>query len=327
MHRPIGETVGEALMLGERRVVELGFAPGHGPGALHPCPHRRLVALGRLLRALRLHAFERARHAGPVRRIQQHVAPGIHRGHSRQPLRRRSGCTTHDEGIGNEKTIEGEARAQIVQDRSRKRGRRSARVPLRISNKCGHHTPYTNLHDLHKRIHIGLLQLGSSRVDNGEPFVRIGRSAAMPRVVLGARHGAVLLTALDPRRRVPSNGRRIRTKGPRLNDGIAWLDVEVAHRRKHPVDSHRACFCRGDRPTRVSRSDVVDVAERPRRRQLGQAAHLLPRPALEVGGEQQWATCCSAQRAGECRDRSASPAEQNEPADARGERLANLGTF
>src|SRR2546426_4406939 len=103
--------------------------------------------------------------------------------------------------------------------------------------------------------------------------------------MLGAGHHAVLLTPLDPRRRVCANDMRIGAERTRLHDGVARLEVEIAHGRKHPGETDRACLGTGDLPTRVRRIEIVEISERGGRRQLGETSYLLARAALEIRAE------------------------------------------
>jgi len=57
--------------------------------------------------------------------------------------------------------------------------------------------------------------------------MRIRGGAAVSRIVLGAGHHAVLLTTLDPRRRVRPECAGSAPNDARLHDGIARLDVEI----------------------------------------------------------------------------------------------------
>src|ERR1041385_8530876 len=111
----------------------------------------------------------------------------------------------------------------------------------------------------------------------------------MPREMLRARHHEMLLTSLDPGRRVRADDARIGAECARLDDRIPGLDVEVAHRGEDP----------------------------------GEAA----RPGPEAGAEEQRPLGEIAERARECPDCRSCAAEQNEAADTRGERLLDLGAF
>jgi hypothetical protein len=87
---------------------------------------------------------------------------------------------------------------------------------------------------------------------------------------------------------VRTNTCGIGAKRARLNDWVPGLDVEIAHRRKHPIDADRARLSRRDRRRRIRRVEIVQVAERRRGGKLRETAHLLPRATLEIGTDQQW---------------------------------------
>src|SRR6266699_2517013 len=151
--------------------------------------------------------------------------------------------------------------------------------------------------------------------------------AAVPRIVLGTRHHAVLLAALDPRRRVATDGSGIGPERARLHNRIPGLDVEIAHRRKDPGEPDGPRLRAGDLPARIRRIEIVEIAEGRGRRQLGETAHLLAGAALEVGADEEWPLREVVQRRGKRRDGGARTAKQNESADSGGERLLDLRTF
>src|ERR1043166_7304358 len=84
----------------------------------------------------------------------------------------------------------------------------------------------------------------------------------MPREMLRARHHEILLTSLDPGRRVRADDARIGAERARLDDGIPGLDVEVAHRGEDPGETDRPSLGAGDLAARVRRVEIVEVAER-----------------------------------------------------------------
>ncbi len=145
--------------------------------------------------------------------------------------------------------------------------------------------------------------------------------------MLGTRHHAVLLTPRNPPRRVRGDPRRVRPERPRLHDGVARLEVEIAHRRERPTHAGRECLRRRDHPRGVCGIEIVHEPECGRRRQLGEPAKLLPRSALQVRADEESPLGLSAQRACERSDRITRPAEQNEPAHARRERRGDLGAL
>ena len=117
--------------------------------------------------------------------------------------------------------------------------------------------------------------------------MRVARGATVSGIVLRTRHDAVLLTPLDPRRRVRAYDARVGAERARLHDRVARLDIEIAHGRENPRQANGPRFGPRDRPGGVRRIEIVEIAERRGRRQLGKPTDLLPRPALEVGAEQQ----------------------------------------
>src|ERR1044072_6385112 len=107
----------------------------------------------------------------------------------------------------------------------------------------------------------------------------------MPREMLRARHHEMLLTSLNPGRRVRADDARIGAECERLADWIPGLDVEVAHRGADPGEADRPCLGAGDLAAGVRRVEIVEVAERRGRRKLGQAFHLFAGPALAGGAD------------------------------------------
>jgi len=77
----------------------------------------------------------------------------------------------------------------------------------------------------------------------------------------------------------------------------------------------------------LSRIEIVQKAQRRRRRQLGESADLLARAPLEIRSEQQRTTRLDAQRARERCDGGARAAKQNEAPDSGGERFLNFPLF
>src|SRR2546427_5738318 len=58
-------------------------------------------------------------------------------------------------------------------------------------------------------------------------------------------------------------------------------NVQIAHGRERPRETDGARFGAGDLPARVRHIEIIEVAERGGRRQLGEALHLMPQPALQ----------------------------------------------
>src|SRR6266566_1769097 len=183
------------------------------------------------------------------------------------------------------------------------------------------------LHGGCKRRAVGLLELRRGNVYDGQSLVRIGCGATVSREMLGTRKHTVLLTAADPRRRLRADELRIGAERPGLHDRILRLDVQIAHGRERPGETDGARLGAGDLPARIRDIEIIEVAEGGGGRQLGEALHLLPGPALEVRAEQQRPAGDVAQRTGERGDRVARAAEENESAGAGRERRVNGGTI
>src|SRR6267143_539948 len=329
MHGPIRQTVRELLMLGDLALVQRArLTPGRRPRiGRSPPRHGFLISLERLARAIVRHLLQCAHDARPVGRIEQHVTSRRHRRRRGHPLRRRRRRTGHDKRVRDDEPIESKRVAQIAEYRFGKRRGRAGRIPRRIGDVGRHHAGDAGLHGGRKRRAVGLLELRRGNVYDGQALVRIGRRAAVSREVLGTREHAVLLAAADPRRRVRADDLRIGAERPGLHDRILRLDVQIADGRERPGETDSARFGARDLPARIRRIEIVEVAEGGGGRQLGEALHLLPRPALEVRAEQQRPAGDVAQRTRERGDRVARAAEENESADAGREGGVNGGTI
>src|SRR6266568_4393901 len=149
----------------------------------------------------------------------------------------------------------------------------------------------------------------------------------MSGVMLGARERAMLLATANPGGRICRHALRINAERARLHDRILGLYVEIADRCEYPVEPDRTRLGSTDLPAGVRRIEIVEIAERGGRRELGETLHLLPRPALEVRADQEWTARKLAQRARERGHGGARAAKENESAHSCSERLLNLGSF
>src|SRR2546422_782996 len=109
----------------------------------------------------------------------------------------------------------------------------------------------------------------------------------MAGIMLGAGLYPMLLAAQDPRGRMLPDLRGIGAERARLDDGIAGLEVEIAHRRERPGDPDSAGLRGGDDAAGAGGCDVREEAEGRGRRELGQTFDLLAGPALQVSADEQ----------------------------------------
>src|SRR4029079_10457514 len=96
--------------------------------------------------------------------------------------------------------------------------------------------------------------------------------------------------------------------------GIVRQHVEVADGCEDPVDPDRARFLGRDRAGPPHDRRVAERGEGKRRRELGQAYHLLPGATLEVGGDEERTAGPSQQVRGEAADRLDRTPEDDEGA-------------
>src|SRR5574341_2155258 len=113
----------------------------------------------------------------------------------------------------------------------------------------------------------------------------------------------------------------------RLDDWVAGLDVEIADRRKDPIQPDRSRFSPGDGSGPLCRVQIVEVPQGAWGRKLREAANLLPCPALEIRAEQQRPAGLGAQRGGEGGDRSTRTTKKDEAAHTGGQRCRDLRLF
>src|SRR2546427_12545835 len=104
----------------------------------------------------------------------------------------------------------------------------------------------------------------------------------MAGIMLGAGLYPMLLAAQDPRGRMLPDLRGIGAERARLDDGIAGLEVEIAHRRERPGDPDSAGLRGGDDAAGAGGGDVREEAEGRGRRELGQTVDLRAGPAVPV---------------------------------------------
>ena len=157
--------------------------------------------------------------------------------------------------------------------------------------------------------------------------MRVQLGAAVPGVVLGAGEDAVLLAPAHPNGGVLAHGLRIGAKRAGPHDRVLRLEIEVAHGRERPVDSHGPGFLRRDDGGRVGGVEVAERAEGRGRRHLGQALDLLGGPALQVRADEQRPARLFPHSAGQLHDRVPRTAEDDEPADPHGQRGVDGGAL
>lgn len=120
--------------------------------------------------------------------------------------------------------------------------------------------------------------------------MRIVDGPTVPREMLDGRERSAGTGPVDPgghQLRDPVGGRSERTS---LHDRVGRFEIEIGHRRQHPVDPDRAGGPSGDQSGLADGPEVVQGRERGGRRQLGQALDLLTRTPLEIRRNQQRTT-------------------------------------
>ena len=110
-----------------------------------------------------------------------------------------------------------------------------------------------------------------------------------------------------------------------LHDRVVGQHVEISHRREDPVDAHGARLLRGDGAGPPHHGGVPERRERERRRELGEPGHLLPRPALEIGRDEQRPARAAEQVGRQPPHRFDGATEDDEAADAEVERVGDAG--
>src|SRR2546425_12680366 len=149
----------------------------------------------------------------------------------------------------------------------------------------------------------------------------------MTGIMLGAGLYPMLLAAQDPRGRMLPDLRGIGAERARLDDGIAGLEVEIAHRRERPGDPDSAGLRGGDDAAGAGGCDVREEAEGRGRRELGQTFDLLAGPALQVSADEQPPARLLAEVVRQRADGLHRAPEENEPADTGSKRGVDLGAL
>src|SRR6266566_1157396 len=321
MGRAVGEPVGEGRVRGEV-----------GPALVRAGVPRRaglLVAAQRLVRPRHRDRradgpIERANDALELVRVQQGVAPRRHGGHAGVRDRLDGARPCHDQRVGHDQAAEVERVAEMPEDHGREARGPPGGVPIRIGDERAHDARHGGADRRLERRKIHSLELRRGCGHARQRLVGVLRGAPVPRIVLRAGERSVFLAASNPDRRLLPHSRRVGAEGARLHDRVLRFDVEVAHRREHPVDPRRPRLGRGDDPAGVRGLEVAQVPERRGRGQLGQAHHLLGGAAFQIGPDEERPPRLASQLARERRDGLERSAEDDEPAYPGRERGVDL---
>jgi hypothetical protein len=81
--------------------------------------------------------------------------------------------------------------------------------------------------------------------------------------------------------------RRVGAKRTALHDRVLGQEIEIGHRREHPVDADGARFSPRYRPGPPDDIQIAEGRERRRGGKLGEPFELLPGATLEIGGDQE----------------------------------------